>query len=88
MLTHLTPDGVRKPFAAYSHAVEVAAGARLVFCSGQLGMSPDDVIPETTEAQAELCFAAIATILAAAGMTLQNVVRINAYVTGREHMKP
>lgn len=88
MLTHLTPDGVRAPFAAYSHAVEVEAGARLVFCSGQLGISPDDLIPETTEAQAELCFAAIATILAAAGMTLANVVRINAYVTGREHMKP
>jgi enamine deaminase RidA (YjgF/YER057c/UK114 family) len=88
MLTHLTPDGVRAPFAAYSHAVEVEAGARLVFCSGQLGISPDDLIPETTEAQAELCFAAISTILAAAGMTLANVVRINAYVTGREHMKP
>lgn len=88
MLTHLTPDGVRAPFAAYSHAVEVEAGARLVFCSGQLGISPDDLIPETTEAQAELCFAAISTILAAASMTLANVVRINAYVTGREHMKP
>lgn len=88
MLTHLTPDGVRKPFAAYSHAVEVAAGARLVFCSGQLGISPDDAVPEAAEAQAELCFAAIGTILAAAGMTLRNVVRINAYVTGREHMKP
>ncbi|MFN3546881.1 MAG: RidA family protein [Mesorhizobium sp.] len=88
MLTHLTPDGVRKPFAAYSHAVEIAAGARLVFCSGQLGISPTDAIPESAEAQAELCFAAIATILASAGMTLRNVVRINAYVTGREHMKP
>ena len=88
MLKHLTPDGVRPPFAAYSHAVEVAAGARLVFCSGQLGISVDDAIPEDTQAQAELCFSAIGTILAAAGMTLRNVVRINAYVTGREHMKP
>ncbi|WP_187968053.1 RidA family protein [Aquibium microcysteis] len=88
MLTHLTPDGVRAPFAAYSHAVEVQAGARMVFCSGQLGISPDDVVPESAEAQADLCFSAIATILAAAGMTLANVVRINAYVTAREHMKP
>ena len=88
MPKHLTPAGVRPPFAAYSHAVEVEAGSRMVFCSGQLGISPDDVVPQDAGAQAELCFAAIGTILAAAGMTLGNVVRINAYVTAREHMKP
>lgn len=88
MLKHLTPAGVRAPFAAYSHAVEVEAGSRLVFCSGQLGISPDDHVPEGAGEQAELCFAAIATILAAAGMTLENIVRINAYVTDRAHMKP
>jgi len=88
MLKHHIPDGVRKPFAAYSHSVEVAAGTRLVFCSGQLGISPDDVVPEGAEAQAELCFRAVTTILAASGMTLENVVRINAFVTAREHMKP
>lgn len=87
MLKHLTPPGVRPPFAAYSHAVEVAAGSRLVFCSGQLGISPDDDVPEDVQAQAELCFAAVATILGAAGMTLENVVRINAFVTAREHMR-
>lgn len=88
MLKHLTPAGVRPPFAAYSHAVEVQAGSRLVFCSGQLGISPDDRVPEGAGDQAELCFRSIATILAEAGMTLANVVRINAYVTAREHMKP
>lgn len=88
MLKHHIPDGVRPPFAAYSHSVEVAAGTRLVFCSGQLGISPDDVVPEGAEAQAELCFGAVKTILAASGMTLENVVRINAFVTAREHMKP
>ena len=88
MPKHLTPAGVRPPFAAYSHAVEVEAGSRMVFCSGQLGISPDDVVPQDAGAQAELCFAAIGTILAASGMTLRDVVRINAYVTAREHMKP
>jgi 2-iminobutanoate/2-iminopropanoate deaminase len=34
-----------------------------------------------------LCFANIAAILAEDGMTLANIVRLNAYVTAREHMQ-
>jgi hypothetical protein len=65
MLTHLTPDGVRAPFAAYSHAVEVQAGARLVFCSVQLGMSPDDVVRDSAGAQATVtdCACALAVTI-------------------------
>ncbi|MAZ17211.1 RidA family protein [Oricola sp.] len=88
MFNHLTPAGIRPPFAKYSHAVEVPEGMRLVFCSGQLGIETDDTIPTDTGAQARLCFAAIEAILKDAGMTLDNIVRINAYVTGREHLKP
>jgi enamine deaminase RidA (YjgF/YER057c/UK114 family) len=83
----LNPTTIRAPFARYSHGIEVAAGARLVFASGQLGITPDDVIPDSVEAQAELCFKAIAEILGEAGMTLGDIVRINAYVTAREHMQ-
>ena len=88
MFTHLTPAEIRPPFAKYSHAVEVPEGMRLVFCSGQLGIEPNDAIPQDTEAQARLCFAAIEAILRDAGMGLDNIVRINAYVTGREHLAP
>ena len=88
MFTHLTPASIRPPFAKYSHGVEVSEGMRLVFCSGQLGIGPDDAIPAGTEAQARLCFANIEAILTEAGMTLDNIVRINAYVTGRQHLKP
>jgi enamine deaminase RidA (YjgF/YER057c/UK114 family) len=63
----LTPSAVRPPFAAYSHGTYVPAGAEWVFTSGQLGITPDDTIPETAEAQADLCFAAIDAILAEAG---------------------
>jgi enamine deaminase RidA (YjgF/YER057c/UK114 family) len=77
---------VAPPFAAYSHGVEVAPGARLVFCSGQLGLDATGAAPADCEAQAEICFANIRAILKGAGMTLEHVVRINAFVTGREHM--
>ena len=86
MLKPLNPPGIHPPFARYVHGVEVPAGARLVVCSGQLGISPAGEVPDGVEAQAALCFEAIAAILAEAGMGLADVVRVNAFVTGREHL--
>jgi enamine deaminase RidA (YjgF/YER057c/UK114 family) len=85
-MRRLTPPTIRPPFARYSHAVEVPAGARLIVASGQLGVGPDDVAPEGAEAQAALCFENIAAILAEGGMGPEDIVRLNAYVTGREHL--
>jgi len=87
-LRHLVPKQMRAPFARYSHAVEVPVGARWLFCSGQLGVSPDDRIPESAEEQAALCFEAIGACLAEARMSYENIVRISAYVTDRAHMGP
>ena len=87
MLRAITPPALRPPFARYSHAVEVPPGARLVFCSGQLGIAADETIPETVEEQARLIFRAIAAILAEAGRGLADLVRLNAYGTAREHLQ-
>lgn len=86
-MTPLTPASIAAPFARYSHGMEVPAGWRLVACSGQLGVAADGSVPEDARAQADLCFANIAAILAEARMTLADIVRINAYVTDRAHMK-
>ena len=87
MLKPLSPAGIHPPFARYSHGIEIPPGARTVFCSGQLGIAADGTIPADVERQAELCFANIRAILAEAGMGLADIVRLNAYVTGREHLK-
>jgi 2-iminobutanoate/2-iminopropanoate deaminase len=84
----LSPTTLHPPFSAYSNGVEVPAGQRLVFCSGQLGITKAGEIPEDAGAQAALCFDNIAAILAEAGLGLDHVVRINAFVTGREHLRP
>ena len=84
----LTPKSVRPPFAAYSHAIEVPAGHRLLFASGQLGITPDDRIPEDAGDQADLCFRAIGEILGSAAMTFRDIVRINAFVTDRAYLGP
>jgi len=86
MLRAHTPAELPLPFARYSHGLEVPPGARLVFCSGQLGIGADGRVPEGAEEQAVLCFEAIETILGAAGMTLEDLVRLNAYVTDRAYL--
>ncbi len=88
MPSPITPRDIAPPLAPYSHGMEVPAGSRLVFCSGQLGGLPDGTVPEGCAAQAEQCFANVAAILSEAGLGLGDVVRINAYVTGREHLQP
>jgi len=86
-MKHVTPSGIRPPFARYSYGVEIPPGYRVLICSGQLGISPDDAIPPTVEAQTHLCFRNIAAVLKDAGMSLGDLVRINAYVASREHLK-
>jgi 2-iminobutanoate/2-iminopropanoate deaminase len=81
----LNPNSIRAPFAAYSHGLLVEAPRRMLFASGQLGISPDDVVPEGVEAQAVLCFENIRAILAEGGMDFADVVRFSAFVTDRAY---
>jgi len=85
-MRRLTPQTIHPPFARYAHGVEIPSGNRVVFCSGQLGIAKDGAIPEGAEAQARLCFQAIAAILGEADMDLGDLVRINAYVTGAQYL--
>ena len=82
----LTPDTIHPPFSRYSHGIEVPPGARLVACAGQLGIARDGTVPEGAEAQTALALANLEAILAEAGMGRADVVRLNAYVTAREHL--
>jgi 2-iminobutanoate/2-iminopropanoate deaminase len=81
----VSPASIRAPFARYSHGVLVAPAARMLFASGQLGVAPDDSVPEDIEAQAVLCFENIRAILAEAKMSFADVVRFNAFVTDRAY---
>jgi 2-iminobutanoate/2-iminopropanoate deaminase len=85
-MRRLNPNAIHPPFAKYAHGVEVAPGSRMVFCSGQLGIDRDGVIPEDVESQARLCFRAIDAILGEASMSLTDLVRINAYVSSDQYL--
>jgi 2-iminobutanoate/2-iminopropanoate deaminase len=86
-LTPHTPPALHPPFAQYSHGIEVPAGHRILFASGQLGITKEKHVPEDAAGQAELCFQAIGEILKSAGMRYTDIVRINAFVTDRAHLK-
>ena len=79
---------VHPPFANYSHGVIVPPGKRLLFLSGQLGITADQHVPEDAEEQAGVIFGAIKRLLAEGGMKPHDVVRINAFVTDREYLTP
>lgn len=81
----LNPPTLHPPFARYSHGLAAPAG-RIVATSGQLGIRADGSVPEGARDQADLCFAAIDSILAAAGLSRRDVIRLNAFVTDRAHM--
>jgi enamine deaminase RidA (YjgF/YER057c/UK114 family) len=67
-----------------AHGVEVPAGARLLFTNGQVGTKLDGTTPRTTAAQAEIVFARVEAVLAAAKMTLSDIVRLTVFLTEQE----
>ena len=77
---------VHPPFARYAHATVVPAESELIFTSGQLGILPDGSIPSTAEEQATVALGNVASILKSAGAGVEHIVRLNSYVTGREHL--
>ena len=75
------PSDVFPPYANYAHAVEVAAGSRLLFISGLNGFQRDGkTIPADFESQAELIWSHLEAILRDAGMTIADLVSLRFYL--------
>ena len=64
----------------YSHAV---AAKGLLFCSGQVPLDPESgrLVGETPAEQARRCLENLQLVVAAAGATLADAVRMTIYVT-------
>ena len=89
MLIPHNPEDVFPPYRCYSHAVEVAGGARLLFVSGLNGYEADGrTMPESFEAQGELVWAHLRTILRAAGMDYGDLVSLRTYLASPEYDEP
>ncbi len=78
------PDGVRVPGGMYCHSVEVAPNARWLYIAGQTGVAMDNSVPDGIEAQSEIAWSNIATILAASDMGFEDMVWLKTFLTRRE----
>jgi 2-iminobutanoate/2-iminopropanoate deaminase len=81
MLKRHNPATVHAPAGKYSHGAEVPAGTRLLYVSGQVGVKPDGKTAAGDAAQCEQAWANLKNVLAGAGMGVDDIVKINAYVT-------
>jgi enamine deaminase RidA (YjgF/YER057c/UK114 family) len=80
VLTHSPTDGVYAASGDYAHAVEVRGAQRLVFVAGTMGLDATGVPGATLDDQLALVWSNIRAILAAADMTVGNIVRLTSYL--------
>jgi 2-iminobutanoate/2-iminopropanoate deaminase len=75
------PPGVFPPYAGYSHAVEVPAGARTLYISGLNGYEADGAtMPPDFAGQARLVWRHLGTLLAAADMSYDDLVSLRFFL--------
>ena len=68
---------------AFSQAIEVRGGSRVVYCAGQTSVDGSGAPLHRGDMGAQITMALdnLETVLRASGLTLANVVRLNYYVT-------
>ncbi len=69
----------------YAQALEVAGASRLLFVSGQVPVAPDGSLPEGFAAQCRQAWANLEAQLRAAGMGLDNLVKVTTFLADRAH---
>jgi 2-iminobutanoate/2-iminopropanoate deaminase len=75
----ITTDGAPQAIGPYSQAIEAGG---FVFVSGQVGIDPaSGQLPEGIEARTEQALKNLAAIIAAAGLSMVDVVRTTVFYT-------
>jgi 2-iminobutanoate/2-iminopropanoate deaminase len=87
-IVHVPTAGVYAPSADYAHAMEVRRPDRLLFVAGTMGLDPDGVPGSTLDQQLDLIWMNIRAILASAGMTVDNIVRLTSYLRDASYAEP
>ncbi|HEY0164158.1 MAG TPA: RidA family protein [Sphingomicrobium sp.] len=80
LIPHNPTDGIYSTGGDWVHAMEVRGTERLLFVSGTMGLRPDFSAPETLDEQLDCLWDNLRAILASAGMTTDNVVRLTSYL--------
>lgn len=86
MNVYSNPQGVAGPFGMYSHSCSVSPNARWLAVAGQIGADPAGNTPESVEEQCMLAFSNLKAVLAAGGMTLGDIVKMQVFLVDRAHI--
>jgi len=81
----LTGDGSPPVQGAYPQAVEVTGATRWLYLSGQIPVAPDGSLASDFTGQCRQVWANVETQLHAAGMTLDNLVKVTTFLASRDH---
>lgn len=73
------------PAGGYAQAVEITGVARTLYVSGQIPVALDGVVPEGFADQARLVWRNIEAQLRAAGMGLDDLVKVTVFLSDRRH---
>ena len=81
----LTGDGSPPVEGAYPQAVEVTGPSRWLYLSGQIPVAPDGSLSPDFTTQCEQVWDNVETQLTAAGMTLDNLVKVTTFLSDRRY---
>lgn len=81
----INADGAPVPTTRYVQALEISGHSRLLFVSGQTPVEADGTVPEGFEAQCRLAWKNVEAQLAAAEMSLDNLVMHRTYLADRRY---
>ncbi|MEO9337537.1 RidA family protein [Mesorhizobium sp. SB112] len=79
------PDAPQTLHRRYSQAMEVSGASRTLYISGQIPTDADGKAPDDFETQARLAWGNVERQLQAAGMSLDNLVKVTVFLAGYEH---
>ncbi len=79
-VSHNPTEGIYAATPDYVHALEVRGASRMLFVAGTMGLDAKGVPGATLAEQLDLLWSNLRTILASAGMTVDNIVRLTSYL--------
>jgi enamine deaminase RidA (YjgF/YER057c/UK114 family) len=74
------------PLAAYSQAVEIRSAERVLYVSGQVPVDRAGDVPAGFRDQSRVVWSNIEAQLRAAGMTLDNLVKVTIFLSDRRYI--
>ena len=69
----------------YTHGALVEGAGRTLYISGQIPATRDGDVPDTFEAQCRLVWDNVFAVLAEAGMTPRNLVKVTTFLSDRAY---